>query len=353
MTRAAPWPCTRREASAVKAIRRSSPCTNMASASMKLPMNRKMIGSANGANAVRTGATPRSTATIGPTSAVTGSGSASVTHSTIIATSVAASLCAARGRPDGHASTNAKASGATRSPTTWRRRLNSSSAGEYVSSVSTASSACVGRSGTSDIPVNRATDQFGRAGEIQPVVSPLDALDSSRRVDLHVAGRAAAGGRRDRSRAGAGARGFRWTDAALPDEDVDPTRLLHRREFDVRACGKTWVLREKRAVAMQVRFGQLVAGHQHDALRVAHAQRDDMARLGADQGDLVDLLGMSHRRAKRDGATRGFDAIQRLHAGIRFDEKPVLPRRSRGEQRGEAPDPVAGNLGVAAVGIEE
>jgi hypothetical protein len=48
---------TQRDASALKAMRRSSPWTNIASASMKLPMNRKMMGSANGARAVRAGAT--------------------------------------------------------------------------------------------------------------------------------------------------------------------------------------------------------------------------------------------------------------------------------------------------------
>ena len=47
-------------------------------------MNRKMIGSANGAKTARTGATPSSTASVGPSSAVTGSGSASVIQSTIM-----------------------------------------------------------------------------------------------------------------------------------------------------------------------------------------------------------------------------------------------------------------------------
>ena len=45
---------------------------------MKLPMKRKMIGSANGAKTARAGATCRMIASTGPMSAVTASGSASV-----------------------------------------------------------------------------------------------------------------------------------------------------------------------------------------------------------------------------------------------------------------------------------
>ncbi len=50
-------PPTARDDNALKANRRSSPCVNIASASMKLPMKRKMMGSANGANTTRAGAT--------------------------------------------------------------------------------------------------------------------------------------------------------------------------------------------------------------------------------------------------------------------------------------------------------
>ncbi len=49
-------PPTARDDRAPNAIRRSRPCANIASASMKLPMNRKMIGSAKGARTVRAGA---------------------------------------------------------------------------------------------------------------------------------------------------------------------------------------------------------------------------------------------------------------------------------------------------------
>ena len=50
-------PPTARDDSAPNAIRRSRPCANMDSASMKLPMKRKMMGSANGAKTTRAGAT--------------------------------------------------------------------------------------------------------------------------------------------------------------------------------------------------------------------------------------------------------------------------------------------------------
>jgi hypothetical protein len=59
---------------------------------MKLPMNRKMIGSAKGANTVRAGATPSTIASTGPTSAVTASGSASDTQKITISAITAASL---------------------------------------------------------------------------------------------------------------------------------------------------------------------------------------------------------------------------------------------------------------------
>ena len=94
-------------------------------------MNRKMIGSANGAKTARTGATPSSTASVGPTSAVTGSGSASVIQSVIMHARIAASRCAGAGRPGiGQSSSATKISGATTSPIVRRRRLNCSSAGE-------------------------------------------------------------------------------------------------------------------------------------------------------------------------------------------------------------------------------
>ncbi len=62
----------------------------MPRARMKAPMKRNISGSANGANTSLAGATWRITQAAAPSSAVTGSGSASVTQSTTTAPSTAA-----------------------------------------------------------------------------------------------------------------------------------------------------------------------------------------------------------------------------------------------------------------------
>ncbi len=94
-------------------------------------MKRKMIGSANGAKTTLTGATPSRTASVGPRSAVTDSGSASVIQSTIIKQSTAASLCAATGSVGaGHRMMTRKRNGPAMSPKVRRCRLKRSSAGE-------------------------------------------------------------------------------------------------------------------------------------------------------------------------------------------------------------------------------
>jgi hypothetical protein len=97
---------------------------------MKLPMNRKMIGSANGASALRAGATWRITASTGPRSAVTAIGSASVIQRTPISASTAARRCAAGTSGSGATSITANTTGASTSPAVRRRRLNNSSLGE-------------------------------------------------------------------------------------------------------------------------------------------------------------------------------------------------------------------------------
>ena len=109
-------PPTSRDDSAPNAMRRSRWCTNIASASMKLPMNRKMMGSANGASAVRAGATCRTIARTGPMSAVTASGSASVTQSTTIMARMAPSRCAGAGMPIGMASSTSSSTGPANKP---------------------------------------------------------------------------------------------------------------------------------------------------------------------------------------------------------------------------------------------
>ena len=76
------------------ASRRSRPWTRIASASMNEPMNRKMSGSAKGRKTSFAGATPAMTQATTPASAVTGSGSASVTHNTTTPARIRARLWA-------------------------------------------------------------------------------------------------------------------------------------------------------------------------------------------------------------------------------------------------------------------
>ena len=66
---------------------------------MKLPMNKKMIGSANGPYAALAGAMPSSTTSVGPSNAVAASGIASVIQKMIISTRIALSRCAASDSP--------------------------------------------------------------------------------------------------------------------------------------------------------------------------------------------------------------------------------------------------------------
>ena len=67
----------------------------MARERMNAPMKRNISGSAKGAKTSLAGATPSTTQTAAPNNAVTGSGRASVTHSTTTAPRTAARRCAA------------------------------------------------------------------------------------------------------------------------------------------------------------------------------------------------------------------------------------------------------------------
>src|SRR5215207_9478068 len=121
-----------------KASRRSSRWRKMARAIMNDPMKRNIKGSAKGANTSFAGATLRTTHAAAPTSAVTGSGSASVIHSSTTAAITAASLCASGLRPgSGNRSSTANASGATTNPAARRQRSNRASAGLICSTAST------------------------------------------------------------------------------------------------------------------------------------------------------------------------------------------------------------------------
>src|SRR5215203_6909445 len=121
-----------------KARRRSSRWRKMARAIMNEPMKRNIRGSAKGANTSLAGATFSTTQAAAPTRAVTGSGSASVIHSSTTAAITAASLCASGFNPgSGNSSNAANASGATTNPATRRQRSNRASAGLICSTAST------------------------------------------------------------------------------------------------------------------------------------------------------------------------------------------------------------------------
>jgi len=98
------------------AIRRSRPCCIIPRAIRNEPRNRNKIGCPNEANASRTGATPRGTASAGPSSAVAARGIASVTQKTMTRAKIAASRCAPGSRPVGAASTVANSRGPSSRP---------------------------------------------------------------------------------------------------------------------------------------------------------------------------------------------------------------------------------------------
>ncbi|MNC90841.1 hypothetical protein D3C83_69920 [compost metagenome] len=79
---------------------------------------------------MRTGTTRSSTASTGPISAVTGSGSASVTQKTTIIARMAAIRWAGAGSGNGARSSARNTIGPRKRPIVRRRALNASSAGE-------------------------------------------------------------------------------------------------------------------------------------------------------------------------------------------------------------------------------
>ena len=104
------------------AIRSLTRCTKSACARMKLPMNKKINGWAIGANASPAGATRNITARVGPSSAVTASGKASVTQKMMTRVSTAANRCASGDRLSiGKTRTTTNAIGPRTRPVLWRR----------------------------------------------------------------------------------------------------------------------------------------------------------------------------------------------------------------------------------------
>ena len=115
------------------ATRSFTRCTKRARARMKLPMNRKMVVLANGRKVSPAGATCRKMASAGPISAVTASGTASVTQNTMTRAMTAASRWPS-GVSDskGHARTSRNASGPTTRPIFRRFSSNAASAADLA-----------------------------------------------------------------------------------------------------------------------------------------------------------------------------------------------------------------------------
>ncbi len=95
----------------------------MPRARMNAPMKRNISGSAKGAKTSFAGAMPNTTHAAAPSSAVTGSGSASVTQRTTTAASTPASRCASGVTPGiGHQRSTSPSAGASVAPAIARPR---------------------------------------------------------------------------------------------------------------------------------------------------------------------------------------------------------------------------------------
>ena len=120
-------------ASSVKAKRRLRPCLSIASPIMKLPMNRKMTGSAKGLNTSRAEPSPATTHRDGAKSAVAARGMASVIQRVSAMPTMAKRCRAGRGNPGkGIHQRTTKTTGARYQPTRLRMRSKRSSAGDRL-----------------------------------------------------------------------------------------------------------------------------------------------------------------------------------------------------------------------------
>src|SRR5687767_9978808 len=103
---------------------------------MNDPMKRNISGSANGANTSRAGATRITTQAAAPMIAVTGIGSASVTHRMTTAAMIAARRCASGLRfPSGANKSEANASSANKLPSLPRAAPDSAPFGPSISTL--------------------------------------------------------------------------------------------------------------------------------------------------------------------------------------------------------------------------
>jgi len=111
------------------AKRLSSPCIIIAFAKMNPPMNKNIIGLENAENDALAGIAPVITASVGPSSDVTGIGTGSVIHHSATSTIIAKSLCASKVKASIGVNMTAIARiGATINPKVRRRRSNACSA---------------------------------------------------------------------------------------------------------------------------------------------------------------------------------------------------------------------------------
>jgi hypothetical protein len=111
---------------------------------MKLPMNRKIVSSVKRPKTTSTALSPSggggvassSAHSTTPSSAVTGIGTASVSHQTITKARIAASRCWLPSRSNGISSIAASTIGPRKRPTVRRRRSKRASAGDSFGSTS-------------------------------------------------------------------------------------------------------------------------------------------------------------------------------------------------------------------------
>ncbi len=131
-------PPTHESDSTRNASLRCSPCTTIAWAMMKLPMNSITVSSVNRPNTTSTavsssgggGVASSSAQSATASSAVTGIGIASVTHQTTTKARIAASRCWLPSRSNGISSIAANTIGPRKSPTVRRFRSKRSSAAD-------------------------------------------------------------------------------------------------------------------------------------------------------------------------------------------------------------------------------
>ena len=209
---------------------------NIASASMKLPMKRKMIGSANGANTTRAGADlqqdgqhrtderrDRERQRLGDPE--------DHHHQQDARQPVRRRAQSASAREQQPAARAAAANEADRPPAPIEQLLGRRVGLDGLTGLVQAAH--------QDFNQRHSDDELGPASQKEPVIVPFDSLRAAGRHDLQIARGVAVANRGDRRGAGAGPGGFGRSDAALPDEDADAVRRFDRGELDVGALAES------------------------------------------------------------------------------------------------------------------